>query len=304
MVDLILGFVNRCFDLINASYRPNGTKKTLLAKGEASRENRRLDLLAELENQDVLDQLVYRECQRQKNLKNIIEPTLTQLPEHARPEDMDKDWLAYFFSSAEMISDKTVQNLWCGILLGEATKPGSFSKKTLTVLATLGRKEAELFLKLCQFVVMIDSEAKALIWETDEGVFSTFSRPKETPNYRYRPHYRYLIQNKSKLRSMYHDAGLNYRALMVLASLGLIIIRELEMGKPMEFDGSTLTYYGQTMLEHHHSVCWESSYVELSFVGQELYALAHASSDSSNKNDQFLEVLSTIMGLESSHEIN
>lgn len=44
-----------------------------------------------------------------------------------------------------------VRELWGRILAGEVNKPGSFSKRTLTILSDMGKAEAESFVKLCSY---------------------------------------------------------------------------------------------------------------------------------------------------------
>ncbi len=54
-----------------------------------------------------------------------------------------------------MISDEQMQALWAKILAGEANGPGRFSKKTVNIVASLDKSDAEAFTTLCGFAIKI-----------------------------------------------------------------------------------------------------------------------------------------------------
>ena len=73
----------------------------------------------------------------------------SQVPE-SKPEP---EWIDHFFEIAEKISTEDLQYWWGKILAGEIKKLGSFSLRTLEVLKNISRQEAEIFVKLSQYIL-------------------------------------------------------------------------------------------------------------------------------------------------------
>jgi hypothetical protein len=46
-----------------------------------------------------------------------------------------------------------MQQLWSRILAGEASKPGSFGKRTMNLVAELSKEEAQMFETLCRYII-------------------------------------------------------------------------------------------------------------------------------------------------------
>ncbi len=68
-------------------------------------------------------------------------------------EKFSIDWFVRFFEEAGNISDEDIQKLWAKVLAGELEKPGSFSLRTLDVLRSLSKSEAEIFQKLASYSI-------------------------------------------------------------------------------------------------------------------------------------------------------
>jgi Protein of unknown function (DUF2806) len=81
------------------------------------------------------------------------------MPFDAKVEALDEDWVAHFFKQCDTVSDKEMQTLWARLLSGEATNPGTFSKRTVQFVSTISKKDALLFTTLCQFVCEIVGES-------------------------------------------------------------------------------------------------------------------------------------------------
>lgn len=98
-----------------------------------------------------LQRLIVEEGRKQANIEGIVAMALSQVSEDAQPETMDDDWVANFFEKCRLISNEEMQALWARILAGEANSPGSFSKRTIELLSSLDKKDAETFLSLRRF---------------------------------------------------------------------------------------------------------------------------------------------------------
>ena len=97
------------------------------------------------------------EMTKQVNMEGIIEKALPGLGDNANPEAMENDWIMNFFDKCRMVSDDDMQQIWAGILSGEANNPGSFSRRTVNLVADLDKRDAELFRNLCGYAWMIGS---------------------------------------------------------------------------------------------------------------------------------------------------
>ena len=99
--------------------------------------------------------LFEEEAKRQSNIESITEKALPLLEEKSAPENMEDDWITNFFDKSRIVSDADMQQLWSRVLAGEANTPGSFSKRTVNLLADLDKSDAQLFTNLCGFGWMI-----------------------------------------------------------------------------------------------------------------------------------------------------
>ena len=64
-----------------------------------------------------------------------------------------------------------MQHLWAHILAGEANNPGSFSRKTVNLVADLDKRDAQLFVNLCCFVWEINCEKLPLVVNQEHEVY-------------------------------------------------------------------------------------------------------------------------------------
>jgi hypothetical protein len=73
--------------------------------------------------------MLEEEGQRQENIKNITVKAISKLDVASKPEELEKDWVSYFFSKSRLTSDEEMQSLWASILAGQVNRPASFSKR-------------------------------------------------------------------------------------------------------------------------------------------------------------------------------
>lgn len=89
---------------------------------------------------------------KQINREVITLNAMQSIPENVPNDPVDRDWLASFYSISEDVSNADMQTIWGKILAGEISKPGSFSQRTLQLVKTLKKFEADLFTKFCAYV--------------------------------------------------------------------------------------------------------------------------------------------------------
>lgn len=102
-----------------------------------------------------IKRLVAAEVRKQVNIEEIAHKAIEKLSENSRPEELDQDFIADLFDKASNTSNEEMQSIWASILAGEANKPGTYSKRTIALVAALDRKDAELFSKFCSCCWMI-----------------------------------------------------------------------------------------------------------------------------------------------------
>ena len=68
------------------------------------------------------------------------------------------------FDQARLVSDSDLQDIYANLLAGEANEPGSFSRRTIDVVASLDKSDALLFRKFGAFVWSFSGTPLALVY--------------------------------------------------------------------------------------------------------------------------------------------
>ncbi|APW60330.1 DUF2806 domain-containing protein [Paludisphaera borealis] len=100
------------------------------------------------------------ESRRQHNLESIVAQSYQAIPDDVSEDPVDPDWVFKFIDACQDVGDEEMQSLWAQILAGEITKPGSYSARTLQLVRTLSKHEAEVFVRFCSCLWSIDSSEK------------------------------------------------------------------------------------------------------------------------------------------------
>lgn len=120
-----------------------------------------------------LIRLIIEEGQKQENLEKIIDEAILALDDDAAPEHIDRDWLLTFIDKAKNISSEQLQSLWSSILSRESNKTGSISKRTLGLLSTIDKKDADMFTVICQFTIEV-SDIHPIIYNFDDEIYKEY----------------------------------------------------------------------------------------------------------------------------------
>ena len=209
---------------IGEAYAPWGKVRHAKADAEVARiENQAL-----AENNELMERAVRRAVSEymrdQKNIEAIIAQAAKLLPPDTPEEtvrSMDEDKIAAMLGMFKTVSNQEMQLLWAKILVGEAAKPGSFSKRTAAVVSEMDKEDAELFAAFCQFV-----------WteKTYDGDF--------------------LIPMIFDVRhEVYRSQGITHNALVDLAAAGLISYDIAGMGSRYSSPATRVVreYFGTTV---------------------------------------------------------
>lgn len=190
--DAVNTLTTKVCDAVGVLYRPRAMVKEAQAKAKV----REIELQSDLRSADIKSRTAARvelqEQRKQANYESILSQTIERLPENAKPENLDEDWLAYFFERCATVSDKDMQFLWASLLSAEAEKSGTFSKRTIEFISTVSKHEALKFTELCRLIVNIHDEDYVIVDDLNASNF--------------------------------HSTSLNYADLVNLESIGLIAI--------------------------------------------------------------------------------
>lgn len=233
---------------IGVLYEP----KRIVRKAEAEATAAKIAAVANLEVSDMqvraLQRILNAESRKQKNIEKITAQAVATLPNHAKPETLDEDWVANFFNKCENVSDEQMQSLWAKILSGEATQPDTYSKRTIELVSTLDKKDAALFTSLCQFVWLFGTKPTLMVLNYRDGLLA--------------------------------NAGMTFTSFLHLDDIGLI---HFDVSTKFKKEGNgkqwMLTYFGRrTLIEFPSDAGNEIVYgnVSLTTVGAELFSISGA----------------------------
>ncbi|MFI8382995.1 DUF2806 domain-containing protein [Pseudomonas sp. NPDC079086] len=163
--------IEKVSNAVGVLYEPRRIKK----KAEAEAAAEKIKALAGIELSEIqqrgIERLVHQEARKQENIEAITAQAAKAIPLDAQTEKLEEDWVAHFFEKCDTVSDKQMQSLWSSLLAGEATKPGTYSKRTIDFVASMDKKDAELFTNFCQFIWMI-GDVTPLIFDVDNEIYT------------------------------------------------------------------------------------------------------------------------------------
>lgn len=171
--------IERISDAIGCAFEPQRIRRKAAADADASI----IMAQTEIEITDIQRRAARRwlaeESRKQENIEAIAGAALADLSSDSDPSRIETDWLTQFFDSCRNVSNSDMQRLWSSVLAMEANQPGSVSKKSVLLLQSMSKEDAELFSRLCQFVWYINGLADPVIPEPnaklclDQGISFT-----------------------------------------------------------------------------------------------------------------------------------
>ena len=115
---------------------------------------------------------IEEEASYQGNMESILGQAIPQLTGDASPDEVEDDWYTNFYDKCRITSDDEMQNLWARILAGQANNPGTFSRKTVNLVADLDKRDAKLFTNLCRFGWVIGGRVRPLIFDDEHEMYN------------------------------------------------------------------------------------------------------------------------------------
>ncbi len=235
-------------------YEPRQIRERAKAEAEAAVIEAKADIEIRKLNARADHRLVNKEIRRQKNIEAVLKGTALQLPEQVSDKAVDEDWIFDFFNCCQDIGQSEMQLLWSKILAGEIAKPGTYSLRTMSLLKTVTKDDANLFTTLCCYA-----------WRDNDL---------------------YVNIHTHETDSVMMKNGLQYVDLLHLMSIGLI---EMEKDLGYYFDkGLPLTFsYFKTQFSFSSINLAATLYTRMfTQIGSELATIAGA-----EPNQEYLECL-------------
>ena len=242
-------FIEKVSDAVGGICKPWQMKR--VAKAEAEVEKIRALSGIELSGieQRAMHRLVAEEAIKQENIENITAKAVKELKADAKPENLERDWVANFFDKCRLVSDTEMQSLWSKLLAGEAKEPGAFSKRTIELVASLDKEDAYLFTTLMGFACYINDD------------------PVPVP----------FVYDFRK--EIYNERGINFGILNHLDSIGLVNFQDSN-DLTVQMDSRTFKthYFGKETLVDLQRKELKIGSIVLTKIGFELAPICGASS--------------------------
>ncbi|SFD07606.1 TIGR03899 family protein [Pseudoalteromonas denitrificans] len=210
---------------------------------------------------------------KQQNIESIMALALDYCPHTVSEQSPDPDWVERFISLAEDSSNKKMQQLWAKIMMGETTRPGTFSYKSLLTLKQMTQREASA-LQLCGGL-----SAKNILDSSSLILLSYYKRPSLFSFLR--------LQNKNHLNLS--KAGLNFPDILTLIDIDIIYAQEIESSELKTGDEYQLIYQNAELTLKAKTSGLVLNYYKLTQTGSELIQLSN-----SPINNQFKHQLESI----------
>jgi hypothetical protein len=202
--------IEKISDAVGGIFKPYQIRRVAQAEAEAEQIKAVSQIeISELQNR-ALNRFVFEEAKKQQNIESITQKALPEVQPESKPENMDDDWITNFFDKCRLISDLQMQDLWSKVLSGEANSPGRFSKRTIDLLSSLDKSDAELFTKLCSFSLNL-SGTTPLVYDTNAEI--------------------------------YHKNGINFVTINHLESIGLITFESIVGYRKLDVSKAGIIFY-------------------------------------------------------------
>lgn len=116
------------------------------------------DVLAWADNAGMPDELrnsmlnlVFEKRGSDQRVAECFKFAAPQIEETANVDNLDQEWLDYWRLHAEKARNEDVQAIWGAILAGEVNNAGAVSKRAMSILADMEKRDAETLVRLCSY---------------------------------------------------------------------------------------------------------------------------------------------------------
>lgn len=164
--------IKKISNAVGTMWEPRQIRRIAEAKADAALTLAKSEIEIDEVKRRTAQRFVEEETRDQINMESIGGKAIPNLDPDAPAENVEDDWIVNFFDKCRIVSDDGMQDLWSRILAGEANSPGSFSRKTVNLMADLDKASAQLFVSLCRFRWRISNAFYPLILDFKEQVYT------------------------------------------------------------------------------------------------------------------------------------
>ena len=164
--------IEKISNAVGTLWGPTQIRRVAKAKADAALILAKADIEIDEVKRRAAYRFVEEETRKQRNMESIVSKAIQDVDSNAQTEDVEDDWITNFFDKCRSVSDDEMQILWSRILSGEANSPGSFSRKTVNLVADLDKASAKLFYTLCGFGWLFDNDLIPLIFDPDKRIYN------------------------------------------------------------------------------------------------------------------------------------
>jgi len=166
-------FIEKVASAAGILYEPMRIKKKAEAQAEAEITLTKGKIRAQQIAQRAMARFEFEEARKQRNMESILKKAIPEFSEKAINNSVDDDWIVHFFERSRLTSDDDMQQIWARVLAGEANDPGSFSKRTVNLLAEIDKADAEMFTRMASFCwTLLEIEPQPLIFNIKDAVYA------------------------------------------------------------------------------------------------------------------------------------
>ena len=164
--------IEKISNAVGTLWEPKQIRRVAQAKADAAMILAKGEIEIDEVRRRAANRFVEEETKKQLNMESIVTKAIGEVDSNARTEDVEDDWITNFFDKCRSVSDDEMQLLWSRILSGEANSPGSFSRKTVNLVADLDKASSELFYTLCSFGWQFSDDLVPLIFDPDQRIYN------------------------------------------------------------------------------------------------------------------------------------
>ena len=164
--------IEKISNAVGTLWAPKQIRRVAQAQADAAMVMAKGEIEIDEVRQRAAQRFVEEETRKQLNMESIVNKTIPDVDPNAPTGDVEDDWITNFFDKCRSVSDDDMQGLWSRILSGEANSPGSFSRKTVNLVADLDKASAELFHSLCGFGWQFGGVLVPLVLDFGEGIYT------------------------------------------------------------------------------------------------------------------------------------
>lgn len=145
--------VDRVCNAIGMVYEPTHIRR--IARAEADR--KRILAESDADARDIEMRAALRveaeQVRQQRAIEEVTRQALPHITDSAEPSKVEDDWLTQLFGLVRDVTNDAMRQTWGRILAGEFNRPGTFSRRTLNIVAQMDTRDASLFNTLCCFAI-------------------------------------------------------------------------------------------------------------------------------------------------------